>query len=190
MECVEVAPCIWLIDNAIDGCEEIIKLCSSKEFSWRSATVGTSGSFSENNKIRNNEILDLAIDETHHEVLKKSFDNIWNYADLYGKEKNIAFSFMEDMQVLHYKDSHNFYKSHADDGPHTNRVFSALVYLNDVSKGGETYFNNFDLAITPSEGRLVLFPSNYAYSHEARPPVSGEKYVMSTWFEKVTIQIN
>jgi prolyl 4-hydroxylase len=59
-------------------------------------------------------------------------------------------------------------------------VISALLYLNDV-QGGETHFTYFNTSVSPKAGRLVVFPSNYAYTHEAYPPIEGYKYVCVFW---------
>jgi hypothetical protein len=39
--------------------------------------------------------------------------------------------------------------------------------------------------VKPKAGRLLMFPANYAYEHEALPPKSGEKFVVVTWFTPV-----
>ena len=59
---------------------------------------------------------------------------------------------------------------------------SAILYLNDVTEGGETWFDKFGLSVKPEKGKLILFPSNYAYTHQALPPVNEKKYVVVTWF--------
>jgi prolyl 4-hydroxylase len=59
---------------------------------------------------------------------------------------------------------------------------SAILYLNDVEEGGGTWFDKFDLMINPEAGKLLLFPSNFPYTHQAMPPLSGQKYILVTWF--------
>jgi hypothetical protein len=182
----EIAPCIVVVDNAIDNPEEIIKISSDFDDQWRDSYVGGSGSFVKKEDIRNNKILDFPIEHITDERLVKVFKNLWSYGDEYGKKYNVGFSKMEDVQLLKYEGRENFYKSHSDDGPNTSRVFSSILYLNDVEQGGETYFNNFDLSVTPEAGKIILFPANFAYSHEARGPISGQKFAMVTWFQKIS----
>jgi hypothetical protein len=43
-------------------------------------------------------------------------------------------------------------------------------------------FNNFDLTIKLEKNSIVLFPSNFPYSHIAHPVKSGVKYSLVTWF--------
>lgn len=48
------------------------------------------------------------------------------------------------------------YESHLDDyGP--QRVSTAIVYLNDIHKGGETVFPYHDMSIRPVQGTLVYW---------------------------------
>lgn len=69
------------------------------------------------------------------------------------------------------------------------RTWTFMIYLNDVEEGGETYFKHLNLKIKPKQGMAVfwnnLFPfgwENYKTMHEALPPISGEKYIITKWF--------
>jgi prolyl 4-hydroxylase len=62
-----------------------------------------------------------------------------------------------------------------------NRYLVLLWYLNDVESGGETYFPQLDVRVLPQAGRLLIFPPYWMYQHEGRPPVSGDKYIISTY---------
>jgi prolyl 4-hydroxylase len=66
-------------------------------------------------------------------------------------------------------------------GPVANRYLVFLWYLNDVADGGETAFVDLDLAVRPKAGRLVVFPPYWMFQHEGRPPISGDKYILSTY---------
>jgi predicted 2-oxoglutarate/Fe(II)-dependent dioxygenase YbiX len=61
------------------------------------------------------------------------------------------------------------------------RVVSAILYLNDDYEGGHLEFPNFGIKIKPQAGMLILFPSNYAYTHAAHPVTKGTKYALVTW---------
>ena len=62
-----------------------------------------------------------------------------------------------------------------------NRYLVFLWYLNDVADGGETRFPDIDVEVRPRAGRLVMFPPYWMYQHEAPPPRSGDKYILSTY---------
>jgi prolyl 4-hydroxylase len=69
------------------------------------------------------------------------------------------------------------------------RTWTAMIYLNDVKEGGETYFKHLKLRIKPKKGTLIAWNNLYRNGlpnmktmHEACPPVSGPKYVITKWF--------
>lgn len=175
-----VLPAVKVIDNAIDNPDRLIEIANSIPDGWEPSPVG-----SERN-------IDQDVRRSHSFPFNVHFENpleffataqkIYLYAQLYAQENGVAFSHMEPISMLEYLAGDGFYRPHHDFGPDIPRNMSAVLYLNDVEEGGETYFDRFDFSVTPKAGRLVLFPSNFPYSHEARHPISGNKYVLVTWF--------
>lgn len=66
-------------------------------------------------------------------------------------------------------------------GEVANRYLVCLWYLNDVAEGGETEFSGLDIKVRPREGRLLMFPPYWMYQHAGLPPVSGDKFILSTY---------
>lgn len=69
------------------------------------------------------------------------------------------------------------------------RTWTFMVYLNDVQIGGETHFPRIGLKIKPKQGMAVIWNNltkqgrpNYKTLHEALPPKSNTKYVLTKWF--------
>jgi prolyl 4-hydroxylase len=62
-----------------------------------------------------------------------------------------------------------------------NRYLVFLWYLNDVAEGGETEFCDLGIKIPARAGRLLMFPPYWMYQHAGRPPVSGDKYILSLY---------
>ncbi len=61
------------------------------------------------------------------------------------------------------------------------RYLVFLWYLNDVDEGGETAFVDIDMKVAPRAGRLLMFPPYWMYQHAGLPPVSNDKYIISTY---------
>jgi predicted 2-oxoglutarate/Fe(II)-dependent dioxygenase YbiX len=80
------------------------------------------------------------------------------------------------------------YKLHYDTTTKMGRAISAICYLNDDYEGGELEFPYFGVTIKPEKGMLILFPSNFAYAHVARPITAGSKYALVTWIRDRPIQ--
>jgi hypothetical protein len=64
---------------------------------------------------------------------------------------------------------------------HTTRILTYIIFLNDDFTGGETEFLHKNMRITPKKGTLAIFPANYTHTHRGNPPLTGEKYIMTSW---------
>lgn len=177
----EIAPCIFVYENTVQDCKEFVDL-AFEENSWNKGHVGQMSEEKVNLSYRDVEIHDISPTFKNNKKWFELSQIIWKYGNSYGIENHAGFSGMEYPQFLWYKPSKSFYKEHADSDPQHPRIFSAVLYLNDVEEGGETYFKKFDVSVKPKAGRLVIFPANYAYIHEAKRTLSSDKFVAVTWF--------
>jgi hypothetical protein len=62
-----------------------------------------------------------------------------------------------------------------------SRALAAQWYFNDVKEGGATEFADQKVSVPCVEGRLAVFPVAWTYRHRGAPPVSGPKYVCTTF---------
>jgi hypothetical protein len=62
-----------------------------------------------------------------------------------------------------------------------HRVLFWLVYLNDVSEGGETEFFYYSQQVKPKRGRLLIAPTGFTHTHRGNVPRSGDKYILASW---------
>lgn len=177
-----IAGCIEIYDDVISAPEHVAQIACAME-GWRDAEIYAHDSDADevDKQYRSNKILDINHDEyTTHPVFTYVNDLVERYLENYSYRYDVSFEYVEPAQLLHYSNG-EFYKPHFDTGPAFPRVISALLYLNDVEEGGETYFTNFRVGVKPKAGRLVIFPSNYAYSHQALPPKGSHKFVIVYW---------
>ena len=67
---------------------------------------------------------------------------------------------VETIFVTRYEEG-EYYKGHEDfyEGFHGDRLYTILIYLNDVAPGlgGQTVFERLNLAVTPKLGRAVCW---------------------------------
>lgn len=142
--------------------------------SYRSNSVLTIKSHDDANGYR----CDCELDKAE-EYLKSIFVPCVNF---YQYKYNVQVAFDEDFQLLKYGPGRE-YKEHADQGPGADqRIVSGIIYLNPWEyEGGSTYFPNYNLNVNPELPSVVLFPSNYAYTHRAKAVLSGTKYAIVTW---------
>ena len=106
----------------------------------------------------------------------------------YNQDVGLALSLPNSMQIAdltmkRYRPVDNEqFQLHFDAVNHmAHRYLVMLWYLNDVATGGETDFPQLDRKIEPRTGRLLMFPPYWMYQHAGLSPVSGDKYIISTY---------
>jgi len=100
----------------------------------------------------------------------------------YSQQYNLGLQYMEAINFVKY-DVGEFFKTHSDHGFSYVCTVSSIAYFNENFEGGELYFNYVNETIKPKEGRIVVFPSNFIYSHASLPVKSGVKYSAVTMFD-------
>lgn len=170
-----VSDAIAAYDNTFLQNEELIELVE-KSNNWRSGFVGNK---EVNDEIRQSQVHDLDPSTEIHTELVKTF--IY-YISQYGQKfQQLRINGAEQLRVMKYTKG-QFYKPHVDsiDG---RRTLSGILYLNDDFDGGSLSFPVQKIEIEPRPGRLVLFPSNFVYIHEAKEVTDRAKYAVVAWFK-------
>ena len=128
--------------------------------------------------------------EVWHESLKLlivNFDLAWkHYATTVGAHEaydGISFNYTT-LKIQKTLPTEGYHVWHIEHGPKFDmapRAFVFTVYLNDVEEGGETEFLHFSKRVKPKTGRIVIWPAAFPYLHRGNPPLSGEKYILTSW---------
>jgi prolyl 4-hydroxylase len=103
---------------------------------------------------------------------------------------NLPTANFEGLKVIQYQKG-EFFKAHNDGfrgaydpqtgrslwpcvpGDYPNRIVTLVAYLNDVPRGGSTYFNKLELEVRPRKGMGLLFMPSFA---PTSPETPGEQY--------------
>lgn len=182
-----ILPAVKVIDNAFDKCRDFIEEALESE-GWSNGRIGSGEKGRVATDIRDVNVLTLEGSFRAPVSWYLVSRGIMLHAIDYALEYGYGVKSMEPPQILHYSsdpEHRQFYKPHVDSdyiGEH-KRDFSAVLYLNTIQEGGDTVFNYFGAGVQPVEGRIVFFPANYVYMHEALPPVSEDKFAVVTWFQ-------
>lgn len=104
------------------------------------------------------------------------------YINDYLNDYGITVSDQEPYGLLRYGNGQKFDR-HIDDGMMFVRKLSLVYYVNDEYKGGEIFFDQFNLTIKPEKNQLLLFPSNYIYTHSISEVTEGLRYSIVSWFK-------
>jgi len=65
----------------------------------------------------------------------------------------------------------------------SNRVLAWSLSLNDEYTGGETEFLHQSKRYKPMTGDLLVWPAGFTHIHRGNPPLDGEKYIATGWYE-------
>ena len=86
----------------------------------------------------------------------------------------------EGYTLLRY-DKNDKFETHVDEGCNTpKRTLSLIILLNDNFEGGKLSFKDY----TPNLGigDVIIFPSNFMFSHGVEKVTSGSRYSIVSWF--------
>ena len=65
----------------------------------------------------------------------------------------------------------------------SHRIAAWTLYLNDVEDGGETEFLYQHMRVKSKAGAVSIFPSSFTHVHRGNPPLSNDKYIITSWIE-------
>ena len=125
-------------------CKECVHLASMYK---ENAIANLSSIFNDGTLVRSDTKLMKIVDKKIGDIIKMEYkrdSNSFCHMNVYEPYEKFA---------LHVD---ALYGSHLEDyGP--QRISTAIVYLNDIEKGGETVFPYHDISITPVQGTMVYW---------------------------------
>ena len=77
-----------------------------------------------------------------------------------------------------------YHRWHCEQAKYSHRVAACMMYLNDDFEGGETEFLYQNKRIVPKRGQFLIWPATYTHAHRGNPPLSGKKYITTSWIEQ------
>lgn len=96
-------------------------------------------------------------------------------------------SISESIMIQRSRPSQGYHVWHCESAniASSRRLMLAILYLNDVEEGGETEFLYQRLRVPAKKGTMLLCPASYTHTHRGNPPLSNNKYIITTWLEFV-----
>ena len=188
-------PLVKVIDNYIcrDQCDLIIKSGEAKL--QRALVSSNSGGIKSKGRTGSNCWIPFENNLGLHSICKSISEHV-----------QIPLEHCESMQLIHYK-SEQEYRPHFDafdlesergrrcTKKGGQRILTALMYLNDVQKGGGTIFPELNIIVEAKEGRLVIFENTIKNGllrhplslHGGLPVEKGEKWAVNLWFRQLKV---
>lgn len=184
--CISVYKDVFSPSNFINRLEEKITNGFGEELYWDVSRIGRNG---ESHQFRTSLSCSVTTllppypeDDLSAVFRKEIYRPTINVVNDYVEEHRLFNGAHELISILKYSGMAE-YHAHHDHSPETKRVFSLVACLGEPDEGGELEFPNFDVKVKLNSGSVILFPSNFPYTHIAHPVISGTKYSMVTWFQ-------
>jgi len=95
--------------------------------------------------------------------------------------EDIFTDYVKIQKTLPAQGYHVWHIEHNQGRENEKRILVYSIYLNTVEDGGETEFLYQSQRVKPVKGRIVIWPAGFPYVHRGNPPLSGEKYILTSW---------
>jgi prolyl 4-hydroxylase len=180
---VELSDLIKVYDNSLEPkvCVELVDIFENLQELHERIENNRKPNFTQLNltEVSKN---DEKINSIHQLLIKKTFEYKKDYYNFIDERCFPLENAFEQFRIKKYlNDGNDAFDCHVDVTDHSSarRFLSFMWYLNDVEDGGETVFDN--LFIKPETGKLVVFPPLWMFPHIGKPPLSNNKYILSTY---------
>jgi hypothetical protein len=116
---------------------------------------------------------------------QKFFPCYENYTDEFGQLLSHGKHGIISIRLQKTPPGGGFHDWHCENSNFQNcqRVVVFMLYLNDITEGGETEFLYYRKRVQPVTGRLLIWPSGYTHTHRGNPPLNETKYILTGWLE-------
>lgn len=172
----ELSPGIVVYKNAIKDLDYLLTLM--KKVNYNKINGGRDVDIS----YINEDTLDTTLLDIQ-EILESSLDKcLSDYCEKYAIEGIIP----EDWQLVRYGEGQQFV-THLDENYDNPRTVSLTMYLNDDYTGGELEYVWFNKVYSPEPGDIIIFPSNYIFSHKVHKVLSGIRYAVVRFYKWKTL---
>ena len=95
----------------------------------------------------------------------------WRYHPFYNLQK---YNPNQAYHSLHCENTGGYFVE-------TKRMMAWMFYLNTVTDGGGTYFDNYDLTMDAVQGRCVIWPAYWTHMHKGIVSQTETKYIATGW---------
>lgn len=129
-----------------------------------------------------------------HPIFEELRDLFFDYGEKY--ETLMSMGELEIMPVFNmqkYVDGGHFKRHHFESSSRftRHRVLVWMIYLNDVEKGGETFFPYINKRFKPKKGQMLIWPAEFTHTHAGEEVLKGhDKYIMTGWIGLIPSCIN
>ena len=120
-------------------------------------------------------------------VSRSLVDNIGKYKKDYPfLETLFVWDVASPVKIKKYLPKEAYFQTHCENSGHRNgfgerRMIAWMIYLNDVTDGGETEFPTQCKKFAPRAGDVLIWPAYWTHPHHGLPSPTQNKYIITGW---------
>ena len=130
--------------------------------------------------------LNVALTYTNEPFIDLFFKDVYPlYTQKYSHLKKIDTHNILEIKIQKTKIGEGYHTWHCENAgmKSRNRILAFMVYLNDVTEGGETEFLYQKCRFKPERNTMLVWPAQFTHVHRGNPPLSNDKYIITGWVE-------
>lgn len=105
------------------------------------------------------------------------------YVDTHNQLSRVAYWEPEmGYNLQKYDPGQCYHGLHCENADNNTRMLVWMLYLNTVTEGGGTRFDNFDMTVDAVEGRMVIWPPYWTHFHQGVVSNTQTKYIATGWY--------
>ena len=175
----------------LEECESLIHFYESNEEYHEDGTMGVGEV--DHNKKKCSEMY-ISTNSMHSEseyfssVNRSLIDNIGKYKKDYPfLERLFVWDVSSHFKIKKYLPKEAYFEIHCENSGHRNgcgerRMIAWMIYLNDVTDGGETEFPTQCKKFAPRAGDVLVWPAYWTHPHRGIVSPTQTKYIVTGWY--------
>ena len=183
---------IEIYDNSLTSyqCKEMIDMMNDEDLTPGTCGSGDDGRPEVRKDVKDSQDVSGRFSaHITHPITINLVNSLQKGVDLYVKKhpqlSNLAdWDAVDDYNFQKYNPAQGYFGNHCEnESPaHMARVAVWMIYLNTVTEGGGTRFDNYDRVVDAVEGRLVIWPAYWTHHHHGIVSKTQTKYIVTGWF--------
>ena len=136
--------------------------------------------------------ISLNADDTSIEINDLIFNSLTRCIQDYKKQhpqidQLATWRYCQEYNLQKYNPGQAYHSIHCENmNPKSSlRILAWMFYLNTVTDGGGTYFDNYDLTMNAVQGRCVIWPAYWTHFHRGIVSKTETKYIVTGWMNYI-----
>ena len=136
--------------------------------------------------------ISLNADDTSIEINDLIFKSLTRCIQDYKKQhpqidQLATWRYCQEYKLQKYNPGQAYHSIHCENmNPKSSlRILAWMFYLNTVTDGGCTYFDNYYLTMNAVQGRCVIWPAYWTHFHRGIVSKTETKYIVTGWMNYI-----